>query len=149
MSSIFETTNLRQVNVFIMEDDFYYNDLLAKKIYDWKEGTKLKKHLTIKIKQFNKAEDFLQSVQNAANNNSTTIALIDYFLGYGINGMHLVHLLTELKMNIKVILMSQSDKVISELDHALMRRINLIKLRKHHYTPDICCTIIENYINNI
>ena len=51
--------------------------------------------------------------------------------------------------NIKTVLISQSEKIIKKIKVPSTKKHSFIKIRKHEYTPDICCTIIENHINNL
>ncbi len=142
-------TKAKKINVLILEDDLYYNSLLAQKIQILQQKTHIQNIVNIHIKQFNIPLDFLHAVKSTVSENTSTIAFIDYFLGYGITGLDIVYLLQEINKNIKIILMSQSEKTIKNLNEPFWTNKNFVKIIKHNYTPDICCTIVENHIKNI
>lgn len=139
----------KQINVFILEDDLFYNSFLAKEIQILQQKAEIQNNVNIHIKQFNIPVDFLQAAKNIATENTTTIAFIDHYLGSGITGLEIVYLLNEINKNIKIILMSQSEEIIQNLDETLFINKTFVKITKHDFTPDICCTIVENYIKNI
>jgi len=144
-----KTISVKDINVFIMEDDIFFNNLLAKKIVALNNKSDIKNRFNLSIKQFSKPGDFVQVIENNKNADTPTVAFIDYYLGYGINGMHLVYLLEEINKDIKVVLLSQSEKIIKNTRFPKIKNNSFIKIQKHEYTPDICCAILENHMNNL
>ena len=136
------------VKVLILEDEQFYNDLITRKIELLQQILNGSSQYKLIIQQFDNPSTFLQSIASG-NNNLNTIVFIDYYLGYGITGLDIVYLLKEIDKNIKIILMSQSEKVIQNLDQSIWHTKNFVKMVKHEYTPEICYTIVENYIKNI
>lgn len=139
----------KQINILIMEDDAFYNNLLAKKMRDLNQKPEINIHFDLNIKQLFHPDKLLRMVEENNKLNSITIAFVDYYLGYGINGLQLVYLLQEVNKNIRTVLLSQSEKILTKIKVPSAKSHSFIKIHKHEYTPDICCAIIENYIYNL
>ncbi|MDX9696573.1 MAG: hypothetical protein RBT49_12345 [Bacteroidales bacterium] len=144
------TTHTKQlVEILIMEDDVFYNNLIAKTIFNLQQKPEIKTRFNFTVKQYTKPDECLQKAKDNNFKQPITIAFIDYYLGDGINGKHLVNLLLERNKNIKIVLMSQSERIIEKTCVPELENSRFVKILKHNYTPDICSTIVENYINNL
>ena len=140
---------ITQIDILIMEDDIFYNNLIAKTIRNFQQKPEIKNRFNLTVNQYTNPDECLQKAKKYNNQNIISIAFVDYYLGDGINGKHLVNLLVERNKNIKIVLMSQSEKVIEKTNVPMSESNRFVKILKHEYTPDICCTIIENYISNL
>lgn len=139
----------KHITILILDDDVFYNNLLAKKIVGLQQKPEINNQFDIHVKQFFKPNQFMHLLEQNKDTSNTTIAFIDYYLGYGINGLQLVYLLEEMNRSIKTVLISQSEKIIKNIEVPSSKSHSFIKIKKHEYTPDICCAIIENHIHNL
>lgn len=144
-----ETHAKQQVEILIMEDDIFYNNLIAKTIFNLQQKHEIKTRFSFTIKQYTNPDECLQKAKDYNFEPSITIAFVDYYLGDGINGKHLVNLLLERNKNMKIVLMSQSERIIEKTKIPELENSRFVKILKHNYTPDVCSTIVENYINNL
>lgn len=136
------------INILIIEDDLYYNNLLARKIKNYTYKSAPDKRYVITIDQVYDPKEFLRVIHEAKDIRRT-IAFIDYRLGKGFTGLDLSEKLVERNEHIKIVIMSQSEKIINGLEGLEQQKSIYTKLVKHEYTPDICCIIIENYLKNL
>lgn len=139
----------RDVNVLIIEDDHYYNDLLAKRIRSLKNKPDINGRYRLKIQQIFEPEQFLDKKDNGMEQSGRTIAFVDFYLGSGRNGLQVSGKLADMNEDIKIVLMSHSEEVIRELEQSGSDANLYTNLVKHEYTPEICSIIVENYINNL
>ncbi|OFX20908.1 MAG: hypothetical protein A2041_05455 [Bacteroidetes bacterium GWA2_31_9b] len=144
-----KTHTITQIDILIMEDNIFYNNLIAKTIHNFQQKPEIKNRFNLNVNQYTNPDECLKKAKEYNNQNIISIAFVDYYLGDGINGKHLVNLLVERNKNIKIVLMSQSEKVIEKTNVPMSESNRFVKILKHEYTPDICCTIIENYISNL
>ena len=146
---VVQTKNQRkEVGLLIMEDDVFYSNLLAKKFKDFRNTPEIKNKYKIQIEQFFDPEDCLEKAKSLESySDRPVIAFVDYYLGNGINGQHLVKLLVEQNEGIKIVLMSQSEKIIKRMRN--FEKTEYAKVLKHQHTPEVCCMMLEQYIRNL
>ena len=141
-------SQLREIDLLIMDDDVFFNNLLAKKFDTFKNKPSITGKYNINISQFSDPDDCLAKVKgyNDAPVNKPTIAFVDYYLGNGINGQHLIKLLINQNKAIKIVLMSQSERVIGSSKTEDGETANYSRLIKREYTPEICCLMLLQFI---
>jgi len=139
----------RDVDVLIIEDDHYYNNLLAKRIDRLNSDPVINDRYHLNIKQVYDPEEYINRLEKRNNRGGQAIAFVDYYLGNGKNGIQVSERLVGLNDKIKIVILSQSEKTIKKLESANTRSKLYTKLGKHEYTPEICCIIVENYIDNL
>jgi ActR/RegA family two-component response regulator len=137
----------KKVDLLILEDDIFYSNLLAKKFKNFRESPDIKENYKIKIEQFNTPEGCLEKAKSLMDNDQPTIAFVDYYLGNGINGHHIIKLLVEQNEAIKIVMMSQSENVVKKMKN--VKNPTFTKVLKHEHTPEICCMMLEQYIQNL
>lgn len=142
-----DRTGKKRVGLLILEDDVFYSNLLAKKFKNFRETPGIKDNFKIKIEQFNTPEDCLEKAKSLEKNDLPTIAFVDYYLGNGINGHHIIKHLVEQNEGIKIIMMSQSERVVKKMKN--VKNPTFTKVLKHEHTPEICCMMLEQYIQNL
>lgn len=143
-------TGLRQkeVELLIMDDDVFFNNLLAKKFSGFQELPEIKERYNISIHQYTDPFECLTRAKNHNHKGQFTIAFVDYYLGQGINGQHLIKLLTKQGMVSKVVLMSQSGRVIGKPDLSLKKVADYSRVIKREYTPEICYLMLLHFCIN-
>jgi len=139
----------RDVNVLIIEDDHYYNDLLAKRIKQLKNKPAIKDRFRLKVRQVFEPDQFLTRQDRRKDEIGSTIAFVDYYLGSESNGLQVSDRLAGMNDNIRIVIMSQSEEVIRNLEKTVPPARLYTNIVKHEYTPEICSIIVENYINNL
>lgn len=144
-----ETKTLKMIEILIMDDDIFFSNLIAKAIENLKQKKEIQARFRLNVRQYFKPKDCLVKAKDSSNKTPFSIAFIDYYIGDGINGKHLVNLLLERNKNAKIVLMSNSERIIRKLRSIGLNNSRYIKILKNNYTPDICCTIVENYIYNL
>ena len=144
-----KTKAVKNVDFLILEDDVFYNNLIAKRLGSLKESPDIKDKYRLKINQFSNAEECLQAAKDTLDSPKATLAFIDYYLGNGINGEHLINLLVDQNERIDIVLMSRSHRALEKSVFNKSNNKVYAKLVKEEFTPDICCIIAEQYIKRI
>ena len=139
----------KEVDVLIIEDDLYFNNLLAKRLESLNHDPKIKLNYQVRIRQVFDPEEYLEKADPQLENDRQTIAFIDYFLGEGNTGVQLSERLLTLNDQVKIVIMSQSEEIIDRLRNAKPRNNMYTSLVKYEHTPEICCIIVENYLKNL
>ncbi len=142
-----DRTGRKKVELLILEDDMFYSKLLAKKFKNFGNTPQIKDNFNLKIEEFNTPEDCLEKARSLVNNELPTIAFVDYYLGNGINGQHIIKLLVEQNEGIKIVMISQSERVIKKMKN--VKNPTFTKVLKREHTPEICCMMLEQYIQNL
>lgn len=144
-----KTEELKKVEITIMEDDRYFNNLLAEKLKRLELKEDIRSRYNFKIRQYYKAGEYLNSLDNINEDHDYSIAFIDFYLGDGVNGEHLINLLVERDERLEIVLMSRSPRTIDRMLTRPSGNKIYTKLVKNQYTPDVCSIIVENYLNTI
>lgn len=139
----------KAVNVLVIEDDLYYNNLLAKRLNNLNNDPKIRQNYHVRVRQVFDPEQYLEQADSTMEKEGQTIAFIDYFLGRGATGVELSEKLLSLNDQVKIVIMSQSEETINRLRNAKPRNNMYTSLVKYEHTPEICCIIVENYIKNL
>lgn len=139
----------KELDVLIIEDDHYYNNLLAKRLNNLSQDPRISAHYQIRVRQVFDPDQYLDQADPTLEKERQTIAFIDYFLGRGDTGVDLSEKLLALNDQVKIVIMSQSEEMINKLRNAKPRNNMYTSLVKYEHTPDICCIIVENYLKNL
>lgn len=138
----------KEVEVLIIEDDPYYNNLLAKRLNDLTNDPKINHNYQVSIRQVFEPDQYLEEADPASKGRQT-IAFIDYYLGEKYTGVEFSNKLLELNDQVKIVILSQSEEMIDKLRNAKPRNNMYTSLVKYEHTPEICYIIVENYIKNL
>ncbi len=139
----------KELDVLIIEDDLYFNNLLVKRLESLNHDPKIKLNYQVRIRQVFDLEEYLEKADPQLEKDRQTIAFIDYFLGEGKTGVQLSEKLLTLNDQVKIVIMSQSEEIINRLRNAKPRNNMYTSLVKYEHTPEICSIIVENYLKNL
>lgn len=139
----------KEVEVLIIEDDPYYNNLLAKRLNALNNDPKINLNYQVRIRQVSDPDQYLEEADPTPKKERQTIAFIDYFLGEKYTGVEFSSKLLELNDQVKIVILSQSEEIIDKLRNAKPRNNMYTSLVKYEHTPEICYIIVENYIKNL
>lgn len=139
----------KELEVLIIEDDLYFNNLLAKRLNNLNQDPRINLHYQVRVRQVFDADQYIDQADPSMEKDRQTIAFIDYFLGQGATGVELSEKLLALNDQVKIVIMSQSEEMINKLRNAKPRNNMYTSIVKYEHTPDICCIIVENYLKNL
>jgi CheY-like chemotaxis protein len=139
----------QEIEVLVIEDDPYYNNLLAKRLNELNNDPKINLNYEVRVRQVVDPYDYLENADSSEEKGKQTIAFIDYFLGTGYTGVELSEKILALNDRVKIVIMSKSEEMIDRLRNAKPRNNMYTSLVKYEHTPEICCIIVENYIKNL
>jgi hypothetical protein len=134
----------KSINVLLMEDNKYYNDLLSKALKSSTRFLRSSVEFNLEFYSFTDHRKCIRKIRSGALNRHDTIAFVDYYLGKGVNGDHIIKILKEANRDATAILISQSRAVEGK------SRVN-----HHDYfvvkdatAPALCLLHLEQFIEN-
>lgn len=132
------------VTVLVVEDNEYYNSLLSRTLQKSGDNLRLKHDCHVKIHSFTNATECIRMIKSGDLGNNDIIAFVDYYIGSGITGGHIVRLLKNQNAGSQVLLMSQS-KAIAEKEKNGQHDFFILK---DGFAPAICRLYLEQFIDN-
>lgn len=134
----------KSINILVVEDNEYYNKLLSSTLRQRILSKRGKWNFKYKLHSFTDGSECITKIKSREFSKSDSIAFIDYHLGKGINGTHIIKTLKELTVNTTIVLLSQSKSVKEELypdsyDYFIL---------KDESAPALCCLCLEQYLDN-
>ena len=132
------------INVLVMEDNKYYNNLLSAALRQSISKIQDRFNYKMVLHSFTDSQKCMKKIKSNELLQNDTIAFVDYYLGDGINGSHIVKRLKEQNREVIVILLSQS-RIVGQ-------RPNLIKydyfVAKDSSALALCCLYLEQFADN-
>lgn len=138
-----------EVDLFVIEDNEVFCRLLVKDLERCVEQMYIRSRFDVNICSYVNSEAYMDSIKNKGPVNNDTIAFIDYYLGNGVNGVHILKLLKDHYKNLQVVLMSRLPQVKDKINNKVDENINLHFIVKDEYTPAVCRIFLENYLENL
>jgi response regulator of citrate/malate metabolism len=132
------------INVLVIEDDEYYNNLLSNAIQQSISSILLKGKHQLVMRSFTDANEYIRKIKSGELECNDTIVFVDYYLGNGIDASHIVKLLKELTCDVTVVLLSQS-KSVKEISNMIPYDYFVVKDR---FAPALCGLYLQQYIEN-
>jgi hypothetical protein len=127
-----------------MEDNKYYNNLLSAALRQKISKIQDRFNYKIVLHSFTDSEKCIKKIKSNELLQNDTIAFVDYYLGDGINGSHIIKILKEQSREVMVILLSQS--------RAVGQRPNPVKydffVAKDSSALALCCLYLEQFADN-
>lgn len=105
-----------KINVFVIEDNEYYNNMLSNAVQQCVNSLLLKGKYQLIMRSFTSANEFIRKIRSNELDCNNTIVFIDYYLGEGINASHVIRLIREHSCDTMVVLLSQSREVREKTD---------------------------------
>jgi len=134
----------KTINVLVVEDNEYYNNLLSRILQQGNHSSNLRGSFRVVIHSFTDSRECIQKIKSGELGNNDTIAFVDYYMGNGINGAHIIKLLKEQNKDAIAVLLSQSKAVeeknnLYNTDYVVMKDTS---------APAICRLYLEQFIEN-
>lgn len=134
----------RIINVLVVEDNDYYNDLLVKTLKTARIAPEPEHKCHITINPFTDSMQCISKIRAGTFDNSDIIAFVDYYMGDGITGSHIIRLLKKHYHYSHVIMLSQS-KAVSGKECSSMHDFFVFK---DAHAPALCRLYLEQFIEN-
>jgi response regulator of citrate/malate metabolism len=134
----------KTINVLVIEDNEYYNNMLSNAIQQSVSSFLFKGKYQLVIRSFTDANEYIRKIRSKELECSDTIVFVDYYLGEGINASHIIKVLKENSCDTMVVLLSQSPEVKEK--SSLISYDYLVV--KDDYAPALCSMYLKQYIEN-
>jgi CheY-like chemotaxis protein len=134
----------KTITVLVVEDNVYYNHLLSKALQQSLRSNEIRGKYKLILHSFTDSLECVKKIKSHVVGNGDTIAFIDYYMGNGINGAHIIKLLKEQNQDAMTVLLSQS-KAIEEKNN--LNHPDYIVM-KDTSTPALCRLYLEQFIEN-
>jgi hypothetical protein len=136
----------KKINIIVMEDNKVFNGILSKALHQHLIRKKnLTKNSDVKMFSFTDPDEFAETIRSDKFNGNS-IAFLDYYLGKGKNGLHLLKIFKEKNNRIKFVVLSQSDQIVNKLMNSRQMDLDGYVIKKDNYAPDICCILLEDFL---
>jgi len=134
----------KTINVLVIEDNEYYNNLLSNAIQQSVNPMLVRGEYQLVLRSFTDANEYIRKIKSKELDCDYTAIFIDYYLSDGINASHVIKLLKEQSCDAMVVLLSQSKSI--------REKVNLIPydyfVVKDKFAPALCGLYLQQYIEN-
>lgn len=134
----------KSINVLLVEDNEYYNDLLSQVLKSSERFIQGRADQQLMFYSFTDHRECIRKIRSGELNLDDTIAFVDYYLGKGINGGHLIKILKDANRDTTAILISQSKDVVEKT----MVNHHDYFVVKDETAPALCLLHLEQFIEN-
>ena len=138
------STMKKTINVLVIEDNEYYNNLLSNALQQSINSILLGGEYRLILRSFTNAAEYIRRIKSQELECSDAIVFLDYYLGNGINAAHIIRLLKEQSCDTMVVLLSQSKSVkennnLTHYDYFVL---------KDNLAPALCSLYLRQFIEN-
>ena len=134
----------KTINVFVLEDNEYYNNLLSNSIQQSINSILLGGEYQLILRSFTDAGEFIRKIKSDELDCRESMFFLDYYLGNGINAAHILKLLREYACDAMIVLLSQS-KSVKDKNNLIHYDYFVVK---DSLAPALCCLYLKQYIEN-
>jgi len=134
----------KTINVVVIEDNEYYNNLLSNAIHQSANLFLAKGTHKLVLRSFTNANEFIRKIKSKEIECDHTVVFVDYYLSDGINAGHVIDLLKEYSCDAMIVLLSQSRSV-KEMTEPFKYDYFVVKDK---YAPALCGLFLQQYIEN-
>lgn len=134
----------KSINVLVVEDNKYYNEMLSTALRQTIVSKKGQRDFRYNLLSFTDAGECITRIKSSKFPGTDSIAFVDYYLGKGINGTHVIKILKELPVSTTIVLISQSKSVRGKIYEGTYDYFVL----KDKSAPALCCLCLEQYLDN-
>jgi CheY-like chemotaxis protein len=135
---------MKIINVLVVEDNKYYNNLLSTALKQSIRTIQKKVKYKLVLQSYTDSQKCINKIKSSELLENDTIAFVDYYLGDGINGSHIIKLLKEHGSDVMAILLSQS-KAVEERSNQTRYDFFVVK---DSSALALCCLYLEQFVNN-
>jgi len=134
----------KTINVLVIEDNEYYNNLLCNSLQQSISSFLLKEDFRLVLRSFTNAAEYIRKVESHELDSSDTIVFLDYYLGNGITAADIVKLLRKENFDTTIVLLSQSI-AIKEKNNLFHYDYFVVKDR---LAPAFCSLYLKQFFEN-
>ncbi|MBN2481689.1 MAG: hypothetical protein JXB19_08120 [Bacteroidales bacterium] len=132
------------IYVLIIEDSEYYNSLLSRELKKIIASLPQRDHFRFVFHSFTDSLECVRKIKSSELAHNKTVAFIDFYIGHGINGAHIIRLLKRQNHNAKAVLISNSNNITGK------DNLNIFDyfITKDAFAPSFCRVYLEHYLEN-
>lgn len=134
----------KTINVLVIEDNEYYNNMLSNAIKQSVNPLLVKGKHQLILRSFTDPNDYIRKIKSGELECDDTIVFVDYYLGEGINASHIIRTLKDLSCDTMVVLLSRSKEVREKSKHIPYDYFVV----KDNFAPALCSLYLKQYIEN-
>ncbi len=132
------------INVLVIEDNEYYNNMLSNAIQQSISSILLKGKYRLSLRSVTDAGAYMKRIRSDELECINCIAFIDYDLGNGLNAEPVISMIKERDPNAVIVLLSQSKPVREESRNPEYEYFVV----KDNLAPAFCCLYLRQFIEN-
>jgi len=134
----------KTVNVLVIEDNEYYNNLIFNTLQQSTHFFKQAINYQLVLHSFIDSNECVRKIESREFRDNDTIAFVDYNAGNGITGSQIIGLLKKENTNTIAVLLSQSKTIDTE--NSLNNHDYFVI--KDLFAPALCRLYLDQYIEN-
>jgi CheY-like chemotaxis protein len=132
------------VNVLVVEDNEYYNNLIFNALQQSTHFVKRKMKYKLVLHSFVDSSDCMKKIESREFIDNDVVAFVDYNMDKGISGAQIIRLLKKENSNTLAILLSQSRSVE---ERSIQNNYDFYVI-KDTFAPALCRLYLDQYIEN-
>ena len=132
------------VNVLVVEDNEYYNNLIFNALQQSTHFVKRKMKYKLVIHSFVDSSDCMKKIESREFIDNDVVAFVDYNMDNGISGAQIIRLLKKENSNTLAVLLSQSRAVE---ERSIQNNYDFCVI-KDTFAPALCRLYLDQYIEN-
>jgi CheY-like chemotaxis protein len=132
------------VNVLVVEDNEYYNNLIFNALQQSTHFVKRKMKYKLVIHSFVDSFDCMKKIESREFIDNDVVAFVDYNMDNGVSGAQIIKLLKKENSNTLAVLLSQSRTVE---ERSLQNNYDFYVI-KDTFAPALCRLYLDQFIEN-
>jgi len=132
------------VNVLVVEDNEYYNNLIFNALQQSTHFVKRKMKYKLVLHSFVDSFDCMKKIESREFIDNDVVAFVDYNMDNGISGAQIIRLLKKENNNTLAVLLSQSRSVE---ERSIQNNYDFYVI-KDTFAPALCRLYLDQYIEN-
>jgi CheY-like chemotaxis protein len=132
------------VNVLVVEDNEYYNNLIYNALQQSIHFVKRKMKYKLVLHSFVDSSDCMEKIESKQFIDNDVIAFVDNNMNHGTSGAQIIRLLKKENINTLAVLLSQSRTVE---ERSLQNNYDFFVI-KDIFAPALCRLYLDQYIEN-
>jgi hypothetical protein len=132
------------VNILVVEDNEYYNNLIFNALQQSANFVQKKLNLKLILHSFTNPLDFIKKIESKEFKENDVVAFVDHNIGNGVSGAQIIKILKKINNNVLAVLLSQS-KAVEE--RSVQNNYDFYVI-KDTFAPALCRLYLDQYIEN-
>ena len=134
----------KKINVLVVEDSQFYNDMLSRALKQSSCFIDPFSKYQLVLQTYTDPFECIRNIKTGSVMGKDIIAFIDYYMGNGVNGLHIIKLLKSQNKNALAVLVSQSKAIGEKNDPKVFDYF----VFKDKFAPALCRLYLEQFIEN-